>query len=201
MPTPRRGYFSTLATSAIGGVLFLLPIFVIGGMLAYVYGVAADIYHHIKPWFPFDSATGVALVFGIAVLLLLVCCFFAGLMAEWAIGRHFTKRIERQLIKLYPKYAIHKDILAGTLGGDDNVPSLSPVVVRRDDEYSLALEADRLANGLVIVYFPGAPDAWSGTVGLVDADRVRPIDLTINQVVELSERLGRDCGKVLDEKY
>lgn len=200
MTTQPRGKLRTLSTTAIGGLLFLLPIFVACIFLGYVYRIAAEAYVPLKPWLPFNTATGVMLVFAIAVLGLLVMCFFAGLMAKWAIGRHFSQRVERQLIKIYPRYAIYKDQIAGTFGGHENVPALAPVIVTRDGFQYVALEADRLANGLVLVYFPSAPDAWSGTVALVPSAQVRPLALSLHETLEVCERLGRDCASVLEGK-
>jgi len=152
----------------------------------------------VKPWIPFDSATGIAVVFCLATLGLLLACFVFGLIAQRAIGRHFTRTIEQQLIKVYPKYAIYKDLLAGKLGGDDNVPSLRPVLVRKEGLLQLAFEADRLASGLVVIYFPGAPDAWTGSLALVEAAQVRPIALPFSKMIGMCERLGRQSSSLLN---
>ena len=190
--------YGAVKTTALGGLLFLVPIVVIGMALGYVYSVAAGSYHHVKPWIPFDTATGVAIVFCLATVALLLTCFVFGLLAQRAIGRHFTRTIEQQLIKVYPKYAIYKDLLAGKLGGDDNVPSLRPVLVRKEGLLLLAFEADRLATGHVVIYFPGAPDAWTGSMALVEAAQVRPINLPFSQMIGIGERLGRQSRSLLD---
>ncbi len=184
-------------TTALGGLLFLIPIVVIGVALGYVYHMVASGYHHLKPWIPFDSATGIMLVFCLAVIVLLLACFVFGLIARRAIGRHFSGTLERQLIKVYPKYAIYKDMLAGHLGGSDTVPSLHPVQVCRGGLVHLAFESDRLANGLVVVYFPGAPDTWNGSIALVPAEHVRPIDVPFAQFLGICERLGRQSSSLL----
>lgn len=190
--------YGAVSTTALGGLLFLVPIVVIGITLGYVYSIVAGSYRHLKPWIPFDTATGVAVVFCLAIAGLLLACFVCGLIAQRAIGRHFTQTIERQLIQVYPKYAIYKDLIAGKFGGTDNVPSLRPVLVRKEGFFHLAFEADRLASGLVVIYFPGAPDAWMGSMALVEAAQVRPIDLPFSQMIEISERLGRQSSSLLD---
>lgn len=190
--------YGAVKTTALGGLLFLVPIVVIGIASGYVYSIAAGSYHHVKPWIPFDTATGVAVVFCLATAALLLTCFVFGLLAQRAIGRHFTRTIEQQLIKVYPKYAIYKDLLAGKLGGDDNVPSLRPVLVRKEGLILLAFEADRLASGHVVIYFPGAPDAWTGSMALVEAAHVRPINLPFSQMIGIGERLGRQSSSLLD---
>jgi uncharacterized membrane protein len=197
MDRKRGNSRGTLRTTALGGVLFLLPIVVIGVLLSYVYRVAAAAYLYVKPWLPFDSVISIANLFCLLTVLLLVACFVAGLFAQRAIGRFLTRTIEQQLIKVYPKYAIYKDLLAGKLGGDENVPSLRPVSVWKEGVVYLAFEADRLANGLVVVYFPGAPDAWYGSIALVAPEHVQPIDVPFDQLLNICERLGRDSSRLL----
>lgn len=190
--------YGTVKTTALGGLLFLVPIVVIGIALGYVYSMAAGSYHHLKPWIPFDSATGITVVFCLATLGLLLACFVCGLIAQRAIGRHFTQTVEQQLVKVYPKYAIYKDLLAGKLGGDDNVPSLRPVLVRKEGLLHLAFEADRLSSGLVVIYFPGAPDAWTGSIALVAAAQVQRINLPFSQMIGMCEHLGRQSSSLLN---
>ncbi|MDB5341601.1 MAG: hypothetical protein JWN70_7220 [Planctomycetaceae bacterium] len=187
----------TIKTTALGGLLFLIPIVVNGIALGYVYRTAAGSYHHVRPWVPFDSATGIVVVFCLAIVVVLLACFAFGLIARRAIGRHFSQTIEQQLIKVYPKYAIFKDLLAGHLGGDENVPSLRPVQVWSGGLVHLAFEADRLGSGLVVIYFPGAPDTWNGSIALAPAEHVRPIDVPFNQLLGICERLGRQSSSLL----
>ena len=63
----------------------------------------------------------------------------------------------------------------------------------------LAFEADRLANGMVAVYLPGAPDSWIGSVVLVSADRIEPVDIPFSELLGIFERLGRDSVTLLKE--
>ena len=153
-PNP-NGSLRALKTTALGGVFFLLPIVVVVIVLAYIYRTVATIHERLEPWIPFHSTTGIALLFCLAIVLLLAACFVAGLVARHAIGRHFSRSIEQQLITVFPKYGIYKDLLAGKIGGGENVPSLCPVLVKKDGVFSLAFQADRLANVVVVAYLPG----------------------------------------------
>lgn len=198
MTQQQRNSAGAFKTMGLGGLLFLVPIVVIGVALAYMYGIAASSYHHLRPWIPFDSATGIALVFSVAVVALFLACFIAGFIAQRAIGRHFSRTLEQQLIKVYPKYAIYKDLLAGHLGGDQHGPSLRPVLVRCGGLIHPAFEADRLANGLVVIYFPGAPDTWNGSVALIEAEHVQPSDVSFSKLLGICERLGRQSGELFD---
>lgn len=186
-----------LKTTAIGGFLFLLPIGVVVGLLAYVFQAVVAVHSRLKEWIPFDKPTGIALLFLLAILLMIAACFIAGLLARRAIGVHFSQTVESQLMKVYPKYGIYKDLLAGKIGGNENIPSLSPVLVWQDDMLMLAFQADRLANGFLVIYFPGSPDTWEGSLAIVSPDKVQAIDLTFVETLRICERLGRDSSSQL----
>ena len=192
------GSFSFLRTTAIGGVLFLLPFLVVVGLLVYVHRAVVAVHEVVAPWIPFDSATGFALLFAVTLAALLAACFAAGVMARRAIGVRFSGTIEKQLMKVYPKYGIYKDMLAGKFGGADNAPSLRSVLVKRDGMLILAFQADQLADGRVVVYFPGAPDTWYGSIALVPPENVQALSLSFNDALEICERLGRESGSQLN---
>ncbi len=189
--------YSFLKTTAIGGLIFLLPLAVIGALLGYVYNVVRVIYEPLKEHVPVSSALGLTFLFLIAVAILLILCFLSGLAARRAIGRKFSQTIEKQLVMVFPKYAIYKDIVAGNIGGDALAPSLVPVTLRFDDMIRIGFEAGRTERGLVIVYLPGSPDPWIGSVVLVEPDRIQQLDVDFNETAAICERLGRASGKLL----
>ncbi|MGB7324908.1 MAG: hypothetical protein WBD31_08545 [Rubripirellula sp.] len=190
-----------LRSTAIGGLFFLLPLAVIIGLLGQVYGIVAAVAvplgDSLPDWVPVNSAMGITFLFSASVATIVGMCFFAGVVARRAIGKKFSSTIEKQLITVFPKYAIYKDLLAGNLKHDSDGPSLSPVLVECPEGFRIAMEADRLPGGLVVVYFPGAPDTWIGSVVLVPADRVRSTDLDFNETLGVFERLGRDSSAIL----
>jgi uncharacterized membrane protein len=189
--------FGFLKTTAIGGLIFLLPLAVIGGLLGYVFNVVLVIYEPLEKHLPVDSATGTAVLFLIAVGILVMLCFLCGLAARRAIARKFSQTLEKHLVMVFPKYAIYKDILAGNIGGDVHAPSLVPVTIQFDDAIRIGFEAERTEGGLVIVYLPGSPDPWMGSVVLVEPCRVQPLDVDFGETYAICERLGRDSGQLL----
>jgi uncharacterized membrane protein len=193
--------FGFLKTTAIGGLIFLLPLAVIGGLLGYVFNIVLLIYkpleEYLSKYLSIDSASGTVLLFLIAVGILVVLCFFSGLAARRAIARKFSQVIEQHLVMVFPKYAIYKDIVAGNLGGDALSPSLVPVTIQFDDAIRVGYEAGRTEQGLVIVYLPGSPDPWIGNIVLVESDRIRPLDVDFNETSAICERLGRDSAQLL----
>jgi hypothetical protein len=101
--------------------------------------------------------------------------------------------VESRLTMIFPRYAIYKDQLAGGIGGEFVQGELKPVVATMlDGSARLALEVDRTADGVAAVYFPSAPDSWSGTVAFVPADRVTPLTADFGEVMATFEKLGRN---------
>ena len=184
--------YGFLKTTAIGGLIFLLPLAVIGGLLGYVYSLVLLVYEPLKEYIPVRSAVGVTVLFLIAVAILLTLCFICGLAARRAIARKFSQKIEKQLVMVFPKYAIYKDIVAGNIGGDTLAPTLVPVTIRFNDHTRIGYQAGRTERGLVIVYLPGSPDPWIGSIALVEAHRIEPLDVDFNETAAICERLGRE---------
>lgn len=197
MKTHLTRTYRFLRTTAIGGLVFLLPLAVVGALLGYVYNAVLAIYDPLRKFIPVSDAGGIALLFGIAVGILLLLCFVCGLAARRAIGRRFSQTIEKQLVMVYPKYAIYKDLVAGNLGGDDLAPTLNPVTVHLDDAIRIGFESGRTEQGLVIAYLPGSPDPWNGAVLLVESHRVQPLNVSFNETAAICERLGRGSSQLL----
>ncbi len=60
------------------------------------------------------------------------------------------------------------------------------------------LEDDRLAHGLIVAYFPGSPDTWSGSIALIARQNVQLLNVSFVEVLGICERLGRDSSSHLN---
>ena len=187
-----------LKTTAIGGLIFLLPLIVIGALIGQVVPIVLTIAEALNEVLPVKSASGIALLVALAIAVLLLLCFLAGLTARRSVGRQFSALIEKNLLMLFPRYAILKDQMAGTIGGDAAKPRMKPVLVRFDDATRIAFEIERSEAGLVAIYLPGAPDPWSGHVVHMTAERVEPLEVDFSDAVATCEQLGRGSAAVLD---
>ena len=184
-----------LRTTLIGGVVLLLPVVValavIGQGIALVGKAAAPMIALL----PDKSVGGVALATLATVGLLLLLCFGAGLLARAAVGRRLSETFENRLHALYPRYTVFKGMTQDLAG--EGMQGLTPVLVSFDDQQTLAMEVERLADGRVVVFLPGAPDPWSGNVVLVGADRVSAIPAELGALNRTLKGLGRGTGRLL----
>ena len=189
--------YGFLKTTAIGGLIFLLPVVAIGALLGYLYSFAFLIYEPLKEHLRATSFISISLIISITLLILLALFFLCGLAAQRALAKKFSKSLEKNIVMVYPKYAIYKDIVAGNLGGDELAPSLLPVTLKLNDMIRIGYEAGRTERGLVIVYLPGSPDPWIGSIALVEPDRIQPLDVDFNETAAICERLGRSSEELL----
>lgn len=199
-------HFGFLRTTLLGGVVFLLPLAVVGWLLAQgvqiLWGVVAAVRNYladhegdeIGAYAQLDAGS-YALLLAAAIVLLIGLCFVAGMIARRSLGQWFTLRAERYLLMLFPRYAVFKDQLTGNLGG----ATLKPAVVRLGPHTRIGMEVERDASGRVTVYLPSSPDPWSGTVQIVPKEDLTPIEGEFIDVMTTFEQLGRGIGKYLPE--
>ncbi|EMI53990.1 DUF502 domain-containing protein [Rhodopirellula sallentina] len=199
---------SFLRATAIGGVFFLLPFavlcFFLGQIAQVVFAIAVEIQPILRDYLGINDATGYALIFAIALLVLILACFTAGILASRSVAKQFTGWVEKYLLMMFPRYAIFKEQLSGNIGGEVSRNRLKPVHVRLEGYSRIAFEVERTEDSQsathpehVTVFLPGSPDPWSGSVINVTPDRVEPIETPFPDVLGAFEKLGVDSQKIL----
>ena len=186
-----------LKTTAVGGLLFLLPLIVIGALIGQVVPIVVTVADALGEIIPAKTAAGITLIILLAVAIVLLLCFGAGLLARRSLGRRISQGFEKKLLLLFPRYSIFKDQLKGSIGGDETKPRMKPVLARFDDSLRIGFEMERTDADLVTVYLPGAPDPWSGSVVFLNNDRVQPLGTEFGDTVDIFEKLGRDSAALL----
>jgi uncharacterized membrane protein len=182
-----------LRTTLIGGLIFLLPLIIIGVALGHVARVVLAVAAFLRETLGIETAFGYGTVVAIAVAGVILICFAAGMAARWTIGKRLMGFVESRLTMIFPRYAIYKDQLAGGIGGEFAQGQLKPVLATLPDGTArLALEVERSADGVVAIYLPSAPDSWSGSVVFLPAERVSPVAAEFGEVMATFEKLGRN---------
>jgi len=186
-----------MTTTLIGGLVFLLPLIVALTVLGQGLALTAGVAQPLVAMFPNRQVGGVALASLVAVLLLVLLCYGAGLLARAALGRTLSASFEDRLQTLYPRYTIIKG-MTQALGVHGVKSSLKAVLVSFDDHQVLAVEVERVAHGRVVVFLPGAPDPWSGSVVLVSQERVAGVPVEIGALHRSLKSIGRGSAELLN---
>ncbi len=187
-----KRFINFLKTTAIGGLLFLLPLIVLGALIGQVVPIVVSVASALNEYIPVKTPTGIAVLIGLSIAIVLLLCFAAGVFARWSFGRKISTAFEKKLALFFPRYAILKDQMADSIGGNETRPQMKPVLVVFDECQRIAFETERdESHGLVTVYLPGSPDPWSGKVVMVKLDRVTRLDTDFGHAAATCEQVGR----------
>lgn len=190
-----------LKTTAIGGLLFLLPLIVVGALISQVAPILIQVAQFLHDYLPATNSISLTFIVSLVLGVLLLLCFAAGMAARWSISKRMTKLFEKQLLLLFPRYAILRDHMADTIGGQENRPDVQCVLVTLNDRKMIGFESERSPDGkMVVVYLPGSPDTWAGTTIMVDATRVLPLNRSFGETVTIHEQMGRGTLAFLDAR-
>jgi uncharacterized membrane protein len=194
-----RKVFGFLKTMILGGLLFLFPLVIVTAVVGKAFRLMLSVTEPFDDVIPADSVAEVATVNLVAIAALLVGCFVAGLVAQSRVGRKIYQAADANLAGIIPGYAALRARLGSAVGDEEREGKLETILVRFDDQAQIAFEVERLADGRAVVFLPGAPDAWSGTLAVVDSDRVTPLALDMRQVVMLAKNLGKGTAAALGD--
>ncbi|MCJ1959160.1 DUF502 domain-containing protein [Novosphingobium mangrovi (ex Hu et al. 2023)] len=180
------GFFKS---TVIGGAFFLVPLVVIAVIIGKALGFMRKLAMLFSGIFEIDSVNDVLFLDILSVIVLVLVCYLAGLVARTRAAVRLVQWLEEGLLNKIPLYLFFKS-LAGGGPSHEADHTLIPVWVRLDDFSQLAFETKRQEDGQVVVFFPGAPNPWSGALGLADPERVTPAEMTMVQAIAYQSRLG-----------
>lgn len=177
-------------TTILGGVVFLVPLVVLAVVLGKAYQIMMLVAQPMSNWIPIDAVGGIALANLIALAAIVLSCFLVGLMArgEWARGVY--RALDSRMASI-PGYVFVRAMTEDIHRGAESAGSFTPVLSRFDDNAQLSFEIERTPDGQVVVYLPGSPNPWSGSVVLLDEARVQKLDLSASDVIRSIRSLGR----------
>jgi len=187
--------FQLIKTTIIGGLIFLVPIIIVVAILGKAFELMILVAKPLDAWIPADSTGGIALANFLAVLAIMLCCLIAGFIAKGSFAKRILNSLESKLLLVLPGYSFVKGMTDGMKSSEEASKSFVPVVAQFDDNAQLGFEIERTEKGNVVVYLPGSPNPWSGSVVYVNADRVERLDMTVPDAINNIRHLGRGSAK------
>lgn len=185
-----------IKTTILGGILFLVPIVIFLTIIAKAFDLSNLIAAPLAERLFVDSVGGFAVVHILAAAILIAICFIAGLAAKTTVAKNLVTALENSVLEKIPAYELLKTKSQSVLTPEE-IKTLRPAIIRFDDSWQLAFEIERLADGKAVVFLPGSPDPWSGSVCVVTLDRVTMLDVPVLAAVNWMKRLGRGATDIL----
>lgn len=191
----KNTHSNSLVGTLVAGMLFLVPVGIAGIVLVKLIGVMMLVAQPMADWLPIDSVGGVALANLIALLFLLVTCFLAGLLARHTATSDMVRRVESGFLMNLPGYPMIKSFFSGF--DDSQAAGLKPVLIKSGANERLGLEVERLSDGRSMVFIPSPPNPFSGITQLMPSEDVRYLDVSVKDIVEMTENFGHGAERLL----
>ena len=187
---------SLAKTTAIGGLVFLLPLVLLVVVVGKAFNIIKTISTPLANLISADKFAGYAIADLLTLTVLLVVSLLAGKLARSPVFDKFYAKIDAVILQLVPGYSYVKG-MTGSLSDSEAEQSLKSVAVIQDDAVLIGYEVERLSEGWVAVYLPGAPDTRSGSVAYFTDDRIVPLDADFTGIANCLKTLGRGSSKII----
>jgi uncharacterized membrane protein len=182
-------------TTLIGGVLVILPIYItILLLVKTVAGVAALVS-------PVTALVPAVLQFRevIAVAILILACFLAGLLLRTGPGLRTKNVIERNLLERIPGYAFIRGITARVAGKQED-ETFAVALVELEDALVPAFVVEEHDDGAFTVFVPSVPTPAAGAIYILPKERVHIVDIPFHKALTVISKWGagtRDLVKAM----
>jgi len=187
---------SLIKTTAIGGFVFLLPLVLLVVVFGKAFNIIKTVSLPVANLISAEKFAGYAIADLLALTVLLIVTLLAGMLARSPVFDEFYKKIDAIILQIIPGYSYIKG-MTGSLSDSEAEHSLKPVAAIQDDTVLIGYEVERLSDGWVTVYLPGAPDARSGSVAYFTEDRIVPLDTDFAGLASCLKTLGRGSSKII----
>lgn len=191
--------FRFIKTTIVGGVLFLVPIVIFIAIIGKAIELTARLAAPLATHLPDTGLLGVPAEEFVALLIIVIACFAAGLAARTNAAAKLVQSLENNILDKVPAYALMK-AKTGSILKPEDTEGMSPVLIAFDDSWQIGYEIEKLNEDKCLVYLPGAPDPWSGSICAVSATRLHQIDISITDVTALMKRLGKGSPEALRQR-
>jgi len=185
-----------LKTTIIGGIVFMVPIIIFIAIIGKAIKLTNKLAAPVSALIPADGIGNIAVADLLALVIILLICFLAGLAAKSTLARKSVSNLESRVFSKIPVYGFVKSKMDAIVQ-PENAEGMKPILVRFDDYWQIAFEVERIPGETVTIFLPGAPDPWSGSVCYVTEDRIQPLELTLLPVLKTLKGLGKGSNEQL----
>jgi len=185
-----------LKTTMIGGIVFMVPIIIFIAIIGKAIKLTNKLAAPVSALIPVDAIGNIPVADLLALVIILLICFLAGLAAKSTLARKSLSNLESRVFSKIPVYGFVKSKVDAIVQ-PEKAEGMKPVLAQFDDYWQIAFEVERIPGETVTIFLPGAPDPWSGSVCYVTEDRIQPLELTLPPVLRTLRHLGKGSNEQL----
>ncbi|WDF60134.1 DUF502 domain-containing protein [Flavobacterium sp. KACC 22758] len=195
-----KSIFTIIKATFLGGILFLVPLVVLLIILEKGYGIIQKITLPLVNNLPRVHVLGIALQELIGILIIILICFAAGLLARTARAKKLIQKLEDGILSFVPGYSFMKSMNESIMGFESK-QDLKVILVPTDAGWQFAFLIEQINENNFTVFIPDAPNPWSGSVVLVEKKDIREIEITQKEALACIRKLGYGSKELLKNKF
>jgi uncharacterized membrane protein len=168
----------------LAGLLLLLPAYLAVLMvlkaMKSVSGVVRPLAHLLPSWIPGETVA--------SLFLILMLCLLTGIVLGTTVGQAAQVRIENSLLDRIPGYQAFRGMTRQLAGQDEC--SWQPALIEIEQALVPGFIVEELDDGRFTVFVPSAPTPLTGTIYILDAERVHRVNVSFTQAIKIITRWG-----------
>ena len=191
--------FDFVKRMVIGGVLFFIPLIILIVILQKAFQIAAALVMPIIKLLNVTHIFGIGVEIIVAIAIILFILYLGGLISKTSRAKKAVKKIEDALLSKVPGYDMIKNMGESFVGFEGNT-SISTVLARIEDAWQYGFLIEEIEGEQYAVYVPGAPNPMSGSVYILEKDRIKKTNIPLQAAMKSLRGLGIGSNELL-RKY
>ena len=178
-----------LKTTVIGGLFVLLPVLLLYMLLSEALQLVVALATPIADLFPKEVFAQTEVPVLIALVLIVAVSFLLGIALRSAVLSRTGDWIESTVLSRLPAYTVLKRLTKGF--AKEEASAFKPgMLISAEGWKEIAYVIEDHGDGHLTVLVPWAPTAFSGSVKVVDRDRVEILDANLGDVSKVLSLWG-----------
>jgi uncharacterized membrane protein len=192
---------SFLMTSLLGGVVVILPVAILASVTIWIFRLVTGLIEPLTRLLIKDSQVNEYAADFIVIILIMVACFFVGVLVRTRLGEFFYRLIENRILKLAPGYSMIKETVLQIFGSKKDSPfsSVALAQIFGNETLVTAFITDSHSDGSYTLFVPTGPNPTSGLIYHLEGKYVHPVEIPVQDAMRSIISCGAGSAKLMQE--
>ena len=188
-----------LKTSLLGGVVVILPVAILVSVTLWLFDLVTGLIEPLTRLLISDSQLNEKAAEILVIILIVLTCFFVGVLVRTQLGGFLYRFIETRILKLAPGYSMIKETVLQIFGSKKDSPfsSVALVQVFGNETLMTAFVTDKHEDGSFTVFVPTGPNPTSGLIYHLEGRYVHPVDIPVQDAMRSIISCGAGSAQLM----
>ncbi len=187
-------------TSVIGGLTVILPVVILVAVFSWLFTFITGLIQPLTKLLVAHSTLKEFIADFLVLLIIVLLCFFVGVVVRTGFGRLVHSLIEEKFFKIAPGYNLIKETVLQLLGGHKrSFSKVALVNIFGTDSLMTAFITDEHQDGSYTVFVPTGPNPTSGLIYHLPAKDVTLVNVSVEEAMRSIISCGAGSNLLIDE--